>query len=349
MLDKYYEILGVSREATLSEIKHAFRVRAKELHPDVNKSPNANEQFILLLEAYEYLINQRTGKVYTKNTTEDRTYTSYQRWQDSEAARARHRAEYFSRVRYEEFTKSNYFKTITSLSTIFEHLIFFIAAIIFIPLPILLIFLYGLNGFIISILAMLITLPLTRQAIKSRSAINIAEFFRAIAFVTKTRNASVIMLSILNIFIILKIGFQTLIPFSTFILIFAISMSAFYLLTRLDLKKSKRTSAVVSFCYCPFVLNLLFAINFLFSSNPGWETYSFTHQKNASEGKLVYIDLENNRYRDYDGIRIFTDFDSMKGANKIAYKFEDGLLGFRVMKDFKFFGQNSKSEIRNPN
>src|SRR5215204_3193073 len=122
MPDKYYKILGVPRDAPLSEIKQAFRIRAKELHPDVNKNPNAHEQFILLLEAYEYLINQKTGKVYTKNSTEDRMYTSYQRWQDSEAARARHRAEYFSKIKYEEFTKSNYFKTVTSLNTIFEHL-----------------------------------------------------------------------------------------------------------------------------------------------------------------------------------------------------------------------------------
>jgi hypothetical protein len=27
----------------------------------------------------------------------------------------------------------------------------------------------------------------------------------------------------------------------------------------------------------------------------------------------------------------------MKGKNKIAYKFEEGLFGFRVMKDFKFY------------
>jgi len=114
-------------------------------------------------------------------------------------------------------------------------------------------------------------------------------------------------------------------------------MTVFYLLTRFDLKKSKRSSAVISFCYCPFVLNLLFVINFLFSSNPGWETYSFKQRENSAEGKLAYINLENNRYRDYNGIRIFADFNSMKDANRIAYKFEDGLLGFRVMKDFKFY------------
>jgi curved DNA-binding protein CbpA len=337
MLNAYYEILGVSSNATLSEIKRAFRIRAKELHPDVNKSPNAHEQFILLLEAYEYLINLKTDKVYTKNSTEDRTYTSYQRWQDSEAARARHRAEYFSKVKYKEFENSNYFKTVTSLNTIFEHLGFFIAVIVFIPLPVILTLIYGLNGFIISLLAIFITLPLMRSAIRSWSSINIPEFFKAVAFVTKTRNASVVALTIFNLFIILKVGFQTLIPFSSLILIFILSMSVFYFLTRFDLKKSQRSSAVISFCYCPFVLNLLFVVNFLFSANPGWETYSFTPKENNAEGKLAYINLENNRYRDFDGIRVFADYNELKGKNKIAYKFEEGLFGFRVMKDFKFY------------
>lgn len=52
----YYEILDLSRDADESEIKKAYRKKARKLHPDVNKDdPNAEEKFKELSEAYEIL------------------------------------------------------------------------------------------------------------------------------------------------------------------------------------------------------------------------------------------------------------------------------------------------------
>ena len=41
----YYEVLGVSKDASEAEIKSAFRKKAKEFHPDINKSADAPEKF----------------------------------------------------------------------------------------------------------------------------------------------------------------------------------------------------------------------------------------------------------------------------------------------------------------
>ena len=54
-MKNYYDILGVSKDATQDDISKAFKQKARKLHPDVNHAPNAKEQFQELNEAYNTL------------------------------------------------------------------------------------------------------------------------------------------------------------------------------------------------------------------------------------------------------------------------------------------------------
>lgn len=60
----YYEILGVSKNATDEEIKRAFRVLAKKYHPDVNKEAGASEKFKEIGEAYAVLSDKNKRSQY---------------------------------------------------------------------------------------------------------------------------------------------------------------------------------------------------------------------------------------------------------------------------------------------
>jgi len=62
----YYELLGVPRDASESEIKKAFRRLARELHPDVSEAPDAEERFKEIVEAYEVLSKAETRELYDR-------------------------------------------------------------------------------------------------------------------------------------------------------------------------------------------------------------------------------------------------------------------------------------------
>ncbi|HXF85055.1 MAG TPA: molecular chaperone DnaJ [Anaerolineales bacterium] len=62
----YYDILGVGRNASDDEIKAAFRRLARQYHPDVNKSPDAEEKFKEINEAYGVLSDKEKRARYDR-------------------------------------------------------------------------------------------------------------------------------------------------------------------------------------------------------------------------------------------------------------------------------------------
>ena len=62
--DNYYEILGVSKNATDKTIRTAYRKLAIAYHPDKNPSKEAHERFVEINEAYSVLSDPEKRKIY---------------------------------------------------------------------------------------------------------------------------------------------------------------------------------------------------------------------------------------------------------------------------------------------
>lgn len=63
-MSDHYEVLGVSKNASSEEIKKAYRKLARELHPDVNPSEQAQERFKSVTHAYEVLGDDQSRRNY---------------------------------------------------------------------------------------------------------------------------------------------------------------------------------------------------------------------------------------------------------------------------------------------
>ena len=62
----YYQVLGVGREATPDDLKRAYRRLARELHPDTNPDPTAEERFKEVGLAYEVLADPERRRRYDR-------------------------------------------------------------------------------------------------------------------------------------------------------------------------------------------------------------------------------------------------------------------------------------------
>ncbi|GAB2211688.1 hypothetical protein Droror1_Dr00025018 [Drosera rotundifolia] len=62
----YYSVLGVSKDASKSEIKIAYRKLARSYHPDVNKEPGAEQKFKEISNSYEVLSDDEKRSIYDR-------------------------------------------------------------------------------------------------------------------------------------------------------------------------------------------------------------------------------------------------------------------------------------------
>jgi hypothetical protein len=107
VLTDYYKVLGLSTEASVEEIKKAYRSKARLYHPDINHGPDAKEHFIAITEAYDFLIANHEKII----SDEQAYYQAMDDWKKYRQSRSRRRANAYARTRYSTFRNTSFYKT----------------------------------------------------------------------------------------------------------------------------------------------------------------------------------------------------------------------------------------------
>ena len=84
-MSEHYAALGLKSDATLADIKKAFRQKASQFHPDRNADPDAPARFREVQEAYDVLSDDVKRKAYDdnrkRNLLDDPAATAREIWQ----------------------------------------------------------------------------------------------------------------------------------------------------------------------------------------------------------------------------------------------------------------------------
>ena len=84
-MSEHYADLGLKSDATLADIKRAFRQKASQFHPDRNSDPDAPARFREVQEAYNVLSDDDKRKAYDdnrrRNLLDDPAETAREIWQ----------------------------------------------------------------------------------------------------------------------------------------------------------------------------------------------------------------------------------------------------------------------------
>jgi hypothetical protein len=320
---RYYMVLGLTEGASITEIKSAYRKLALKYHPDRNSDPEAQQHFIEISEAYEYLINGGATTV-EKDIDE-------QEWDDFRRSDARERAYTSSRMPYEEFISTEYYKRHMEREYGFDAKYFLISIFLVFVMPVIAFLFWSPVAIIFIILFNLIAIPFTWSWLKrwrefNRSSLKIQiknwrnyfmhMFFLGMAF---------------NIYLFSKYVFNTQIQISDALFLYAAAMIIVYGLIGIKhFNKRPIKKQFLAFFLTPFILNCLFMINFNLARNPVRERF---HYESHSKNTLIF--LENDAYDEYLMMRWFMDSQSISGRRIITYTIAEGPLGFRVVQRYQ--------------
>ncbi|WP_430813744.1 DnaJ domain-containing protein [Carboxylicivirga sp. RSCT41] len=335
-MNNYYQILDVPAGASLERIKKAYREKAKLYHPDINKAEDAHEKFILINEAYEYLLRFKDLKHGQGSSASAKVdlETFWRKWKEEEQRKARERARAHAQMKYEAYIQSDIYKTSEVVSVILDALTTGVICLLVVVMPWLLYKQYGIIALFIGGAALLPTAPLWfRFLVRLANKDSIMPLLRYKNVPLKIKVIHFIILTGINVFIYLEVVLNTLVSLRLVHMTYAIAVIGGVIISLLI--KSRFRKFMVRFAYAPALVSFIFLFNYLFTSSSVTESYWYESNAHGHE-MYVVIDLEGGAYDAYKGLRLNLNYNVVQENSKVTYTFGEGLLGMRVAKDIRF-------------
>lgn len=337
MIEKYLQILDVHANASEDAIKKAYREKAKLYHPDVSKLENAHEKFVLLTEAYEFMMNRLKNPYHGQKTSQ-----SKYKWTEDTQQKAREEARRAAQMRYQDFVNSPYYKSMTEISKVGDYAIVMFLYIFFISF---LVYMYKnevIAGVIVfSVFIFMNTIVLFRMSSKGPklSAKIIQKSLLTIVSSTAFIYASTAFFAL---FLFLEFALNTFIPNVSLLLFYLVASIITVIFTFLPYPFMKKHRFYLIFAFAPMMTGLFFGINSISKEKTIKEVHFFEFQVNHYYNNTLEVPatsiftLENKAYHNISGVRFFPDYDFAVAAAGVIYYSRNGILGIRYLVDYEF-------------
>lgn len=334
-IDRYYHLLGISNDASVSAIKKAFRNKAFQLHPDKNPGKDTREAFIAVSQAYERLMAFKEGKLQVQQDVD-----IIKEQENARRTEAKRRAAAAARARHEAYINSESYKSADALEVIFSHIYFLFGLALFGFFAFLLLFALREIAIIIFIFGLIFGIKPLIRLIRESNLVNLPRLWWAMKYLGMNSGLLTILFLIANIFTFREFAHVTLIEYGKLTIAYLFVTAPVYGYFKFKYEDFSIFNHIfIPVSLGPSIISLMLSVNFLFSSKPHSETYLFQRLKTIEEnGRIISQDiilLPYHLYKDYDQIRTIPYDPSLYYHNQITYHFEHGLLGYRVLKSYE--------------
>lgn len=330
VLAKYYEILGISPDASVQEVQEAFVKKARKVHPSKNESEESRNQYELLKKAYYYIIGVKTGRIPLEKKIKNLDTGFELKHYQARVFPFKDRKQGYKIIRKPTQKEQKDIDTMTILlayaSIVFTFLMWPIWPILIAQQEtrkielVTLVFIIMTSPFII--------MPWRSLRKKTKEA-------KRAAFERLSRS---VFLYLIFGFLISLIGFvlfvsRTLIGSFEIAFIFCVPFFVCFVLLPMAMENFINKSRLICFVIWPLLFNLFFAFNFIYSKPSHILVVSY--EESEKDNYLVHF--KGNKLDEYYHIRFFYERQYLlKHYSKIDFKVSRGCFGINVMKSYEF-------------